>query len=469
MSSMYQSTLRISLFTVVLVWSSIGLFACLHVQLHRSPQTTASPRSACTTSYTTAKLVFYSTLNLSKTFDAAATSSNNVWSAYADGTTLISLSQASANASLDTINPALSPDGTKIVFESYMALSGVQDSAPGTSSKNIWIINADGTELTSLTQANTNAGLDSQNASFSPDGTQVVFQSKMALSGTQDSAPGTSSFNIWKTSVSGTGLTSLTQANANASLDSVRPSFSPSGSKVLFESMMALSGTQDAAPGTSSYNIWTINTDGTSLASLTQANANANLDSTGAKYSPSGDKVVFQSKMALSGVQDAAPGTSSLNIWIMGPDGSGLVSLTQANTNASLDSQNPAFSPDGTTVVFQSLMAISGIQDSAPGSSSANIWKISRDGTSLTGLTQASTNANLDSRSPYYSADGSSIFFSSKMDLSGTQDTGGTASYNIWKMTGTGTSKTAMTQNTIAGLDSSIYQASPLYQTTQCR
>jgi Tol biopolymer transport system component len=68
---------------------------------------------------------------------------------------------------LDAAYPRWSPDGTKVVFSSH------EDSASDTVSKDIWVVNADGTGLTQLTHN------EPENHSFepdwSPDGSRIVF------------------------------------------------------------------------------------------------------------------------------------------------------------------------------------------------------------------------------------------------------------------------------------------------------
>jgi Tol biopolymer transport system component len=131
---------------------------------------------------------------------------------------------------------------------------------------NIWKMGTNGTSNTYYTN-NTTTGLDSRYPRFSPDGTEIVFSSKMNVNGTT-----TSSYNIWKMSSTGTSQVALT-TNTTAGTDSIYPIYSPDNAKIAFTSKMNI-GVSTA----NSYNIWVMNSNGTNQISLT-SNTNAGLDS----------------------------------------------------------------------------------------------------------------------------------------------------------------------------------------------
>jgi Tol biopolymer transport system component len=109
------------------------------------------------------------------------------------------------------------------------------------------------------------------------------------------------------------------------------------------------------------------------------------------------------------------------DVWIMNPDGSGLVKLT---TNPGFDGE-PALSPDGTTIAYASAPTASGARD---------IWIMKVDGSAKTQLT---TNDGPDER-PTWSADGSRIAYTSiRKSVSPTAD--------IWSMKGDGTDQVRLT------------------------
>src|SRR6266851_4444765 len=212
------------------------------------------------------KLVFNSSRKLDGT--DASNPAFNIWRMNADGTGLAPLTRATA-ARADSAQAQWSPDGTKAVFVSRRNLDGTD--APNTNSTyNIWRVNADGTGLTPLTNL-TAARADSAAPQWSPDGSKVVFDSSRRLDGTD--APNTNlTSNIWLMNADGTGLASLTTATA-LGVVSFEPRWSPDGSKVVFRSTRQLDGT-DARNPNLTYNIWRVNADGTGLMPLTRATAN---------------------------------------------------------------------------------------------------------------------------------------------------------------------------------------------------
>src|SRR5205823_6401725 len=149
-------------------------------------------------------------------------------------------------------------------------------------------------------------------------------------------------------------------------------------------------------------------------------------------------------------------GTASLsyNIFIMNSDGTSRTALT-ANTDAGLDSISPSFSPDGSMIYFSSNTASDG-STNGTATLSSNIWRINANGTNKV-LLSNSTAASQDAAEPAVSPDGNTVIFSAKLKI-GASDAN---SYNIWKMNYDGTSRTSLTSNTVAGLDSLNPKFSP--------
>ena len=322
-----------------------------------------------------------------------------------------------------------SPDGSQVAFESTRNLDGTDaQSANGT--YNIWRVNADGTGLTPLTSA-TAVGAGSGAPQWSPDGSRVVFLSSRKLDGT-DAQNGTD--NIWRVNADGTGLRPIT--NATAIGLNLPPQLSRDGSKVVFASTRNLDGT-DTPTGYFTFNIWRVNTDGTGLRPITNATF---VSSFYPQWSPDGSKVVFYSSRKLDGTD--APGTS--NIWRVNADGTGLTPLTSA-TGAG--AAFPQWSPDGSKVVFASTRNVDGTD--TPGTS--NIWRVNADGTGLRPITNATANG-AGSGLPQWSPDGSKVVFLSSRKLDGTDAPNANHASNIWRVNTDGTGLTPLTSITANGV-----------------
>ncbi len=245
----------------------------------------------------------------------------------------------------------------------------------------------------------------------SPDGTKVVF---------------TTDNYLYIMNADGTGLSQLTGIQAWS------PSYSPDGTKIAFTS---------SSDGDNE--IYTINTNGTSLLKLTN-------NSTGDQYprfSPDGTKILFLSErdgdteiftMDTAGgsvvqltintvyeyyanyspdgtkiVYVTTPGSADLEIAIMDSDGSNQTVLT---VNSGGDS-NPAVSPDGTKILYQSDAA-----------GSTGIYTMDIDGTNVDFL------IGHGGGSAVYNSDGTKILFEMSQEGANfyTMDTDGT---NIVMMT----------------------------------
>lgn len=136
--------------------------------------------------------------------------------------------------------PAFSPEGTKVAFT---RIDGNED---------IWVMNADGTGQTNLTN---NAATDTF-PNFSPDGSKIVFSSN------RKAADGTTDSEIYV--MNATGGSDLVSLTNNRALDE-SPVFSPDGNKIAFTS------TRNADPNdtTTDKEIWVMNADGSGPKPLT--------------------------------------------------------------------------------------------------------------------------------------------------------------------------------------------------------
>ncbi len=237
-------------------------------------------------------------------------------------------------------HPVWSPDGTKLAFISHR--SGNND---------IWVMNADGTELTQLTTA---PGLES-GPTWSPDGLKIAFTSNRS-----------GSSEIWIMTTDGTEKAQIT----NDSKVNRWPSWSPDGSRIAYQVgrskthiwIMNSDGSgkkqvttepmerpHNKYPSWSSddkriafssrinrtTNIWIINDDGTGLLQRTDKFSKINRRPSWKK-----NKIAFYSNRS-----------GNMDIWIINDDGTGLLQLTSHPQS----DMYPSFNPDATKIVFSSF------------------------------------------------------------------------------------------------------------------
>ena len=203
-------------------------------------------------------------------------------------------------------------------------------------------INPDGSNDTALT--GTSCGYDT--SSWSPDGTKIAFR-----------ACG----DIHVANADGSGDTQVTHMGGLASF----PSWSPDGTRIVFgHTFIGSTGQEDVN------NIYVINADGTGLTQLTTDGHSAAPD-----WSPTGTKIAF----------------SDGGIYTMNPDGSAKTRLT--------DGFGSSWSPDGQQLAIANYSGPTGPD---------NIYKINADGTALTQLT---TNTQEHAFAPAWSPDGTKIVY----------------------------------------------------------
>jgi Tol biopolymer transport system component len=391
-------------------------------------------------------IAFYS----NRAFDGSnATNANaifNIWVMNPDGSATTALDGLIATSPTSPLGaasdlPAWSPDGSKIVFQSARALF-LSDEVNANDTFNIWTVNPDASGLSPLTKL-TAAGAGSFEPAWSPDGGKIAFASRRAFDGS-DNANANAIANIWVMNADGSGATPLTKLQLAFGADSVEPAWSPGGGKIVFRSRRALDGTDNVIVPN---NIWVINADGTGATPLTNLTA-VGADSLSPVWSPNGSsKIAFVSKRALDPTSNAANNNDTGNIWVMNADGSGAKPLTNL-TAATADSDRPAWSPDGSKIVFDSQRALD-LSDNANTNFTDNIWVVNADGSGATALTQVT--AVSSSSDAVWSPGGNKIFFASRNALDGSN--AGIFAFNIWVMNADGTGATPLTSLTAAGVN----------------
>lgn len=207
-------------------------------------------------------------------------------------------------------NPAISPNGRKIVFVSTPTDNSTssQDGAhPGYSStREIYTMDVDGSDRMPLT--NTHRAFEAC-PSFSPNGRKVVFIRSNPHQG------------LWLMNADGSHEHRLTRASDGC------PSFSPDGRTIVFPRSVFVGDRERSE-------IFAMNSNGSKQRPLTH-NLKPDFEPS---FSPDGRKIVFTGR---------APQT---NVFIMNADGSHLHQLTHHPRKDA----SPCFSPDGRKIVFES-------------------------------------------------------------------------------------------------------------------
>jgi Tol biopolymer transport system component len=232
----------------------------------------------------------------------------DIWTVNADGSGLVDLTADSPAIDMD---PAWSPDGTKIAFASNR----------GGTNFDLYVMNADGSGVTKITDS----PFDDTDPAWSPDGSRIVFVSARSQNAGDI---GDSPNEIWVMNADGSSPKRLT---FNRVLDD-DPSFSPDGTRIAWAHF----------GGSTGFDIWVMSADGGGQAQLTYADG----DDEQPSWSPDAQSILFSSQRDGGlGIKGGGLG----RIYRMSPDGSDQVPLTETTAD-----REPAFAPDGTDIVFDS-------------------------------------------------------------------------------------------------------------------
>lgn len=204
-------------------------------------------------------------------------------------------------AALGEWAPDWSPDGTKLAFD-----AGIVGGYHYDNTREIWVMNADGSNLTRLTDNNVVDG----DPSWSPDGSKIAFFSRR--SGTDE---------IHVMNADGSNQTRLSYSGTY----NLGPRWSPDGSKISYYFWVD-----------NHWEIGVMNSDGSNRTRLTYGSAN---NSQPPSWSPDGTKLLFSSTRY--GHQE---------IHVMNADGSNQTRLTSSGADDWISS----WSPDESQIVFGS-------------------------------------------------------------------------------------------------------------------
>lgn len=229
-------------------------------------------------------------------FASTRINTREIWVINDDGTSL----QQLTNLGGRNDDPVWSPDGSKIAFVSDR----------NSDNDDIYVMNSDGTDPKRVT---TYPGADREPA-WSPDGKRIVFTR-------------------WLTDAQKPVLFTMNADGSNQSQltdgwDS-QPDWSPDGSKIAFTRYYTTGMHSDT-------DIFIIDITGTNPVNLTNLPSNESRPA----WSPDGKKIAF-----VSNKNDQYIG----QIWMVNADGSG--GSTQITHDAT-DADHPSFSPDGRSIVY---------------------------------------------------------------------------------------------------------------------
>ena len=243
----------------------------------------------------------------------------------------------------------------------------------------IFLMNPDGKRVRQLTR---HLQYDSAPA-WSPDGKKITFASFRDL----HKPKGIIFAEIYVMNPDGTNPINLTQSPERADFSS---SWSPDGKQIAFTSD---EGFKRDGRGGSHRNIWVMNVDGGNPRNLTNHGAKDRMPD----WSPDGNQIAFESNR--DGGWEVNFWKAPSDIYAMTLDGANLINLT----NHPAADGNPAWSPDGNQIAFQS---------NRDGDDNWEIYVMNADGKNPINL----TNHPAEDTQPDWSPDGLRIVFSSNRD-----------------------------------------------------
>jgi Tol biopolymer transport system component len=271
--------------------------------------------------------------------------------------------------------------------------------------------------LVSINGAGTQAGNStSVRPVFSPDGTKLAFMSFASDLGPTDTN-GTADIYLRDLT---TGVTTLLSANAAdtqaANGSSSTPVFSPDGTKVAFVSEATDLGPTDANNAADIYVRDLVNGT-TTLASVgEEATGIGNAGSGSPAFSPDGTRVAFRSASSLVPEDVPRDGAVGTDIYVrdLSVGSTTLVSITPGGTSGNGDVGSPVFSPDGSKIAFMTTASDLGPTDTN-GFEDIYVRDIGAGTTTLVSGNAAGNDAGngLTIFIPVFSPDGNSIYFHS--------------------------------------------------------
>ncbi len=266
----------------------------------------------------------------------------------------------------------------------------------------IWLYDAATANLTRVTTASDGVDRDSMAPSISSDGSKVVFHSDSDFLG--QGIPNNQN-EIWLYDVATASLTRLTTASAG-DRNSWVPAISADGSKVVFHSDSDFLG--QGIPANQD-EIWLYDIATANLTRVTTSDWAR--DSVNPAINGDGSKVVFHSDSDF--LAQGIPADQD-EIWLYDVASANLTRVTTASAG-DRDSETPSINGDGSAVVFSSDSDFLG--QGIPVDQD-EIWLYDVASTNLTRVTTASA-GDRASVNPAINGDGSTVVFSSDSDFLG--------------------------------------------------
>jgi Tol biopolymer transport system component len=275
-----------------------------------------------------------------------ATNRIHIYTMNPDGTGVTNLTEAQTDPNWApripfSDGPEWSPDGTKI-SASGSSLSDVGSCC----SRNVYVMDADGTNVQRLTNTPSATEGEDYQATWAPDGSWLAFVSTRSDGPRDPDNPDDSSDReIYRMNADGTNEQQLTDTPSVSSDE--QPSISPDGTKIAFASSQHYQ--QFGDPDGDQLDIYVMDANGGPAERLTfdsgTKNPTINLlsESRNPAWSPDGTQIAYESTRS-----------GNSEIWVMNDDGTG--EPVNVSQHESWDS-NPAWSPDGTQITFQSRRA----------------------------------------------------------------------------------------------------------------
>lgn len=322
----------------------IGLIAAIGIACSGSPDSPPVPPQTTTQAPAISVPPATGTVTGKIAFQSDRTGNPNIFVMNADGS---GVSQLTSDDT-EEANPAWSPDGSRIAYQSNRDFSGAtssiwfapksleaSDAADLHGGMDVYVITADGSGVKRLTTLNPEDEID---PAWSPDGSRIAFSSDR----TDPEVTGLLS-DIFVMNADGSNIKQITTESGGGNFE---PTWSPDGSRIAFTSNR--DGNLD---------IFAMDSNGKSPTNLTN---NTTLDLQPV-WSPNADRIAYASFAG-----------GNFEVFVMDADGSNQTNLTN---DASTDN-DPAWSPDGSQIAF-----------SSDRSGSLDIYVMNADGTNLRRVT----------------------------------------------------------------------------------